>query len=351
MRVAIVALVLLVIVSFPLARTWHVSPDGTGDAPTIQAGVDSTAPGDTILLDDGTFIGDGNREIQITQTVVLRSENGPDYTTLYLDDHQGVHVTAADVVVEGITFEEGAPVHVFGGGIYVQGPRISVRNCRFQYCSGAGSGILFYSGATGACEVLNCAFLENSGVDIWDWSVMIYNYPDYVLFDGCLFANNVGCSLCSDRYVSIIVRNSTFNGNQGLAGEGSAITCGGPTEIENCIIAYSTGTSLPPIYSGLSSPDLSIRCTDIFGNTAAGQSADWVWDADPFDGIDGNLCMDPLFCGAASGDFSLYGNSPCLPENHPDGPGCGVIGAYGEGCPGSTHTEQTSWGSLKSLFR
>jgi hypothetical protein len=38
------------------AATWHVLPDGTGDAPTIQAAVDSSASGDSILVAAGTYL-------------------------------------------------------------------------------------------------------------------------------------------------------------------------------------------------------------------------------------------------------------------------------------------------------
>ena len=40
------------------AGTWRITSDGTGDAPTIQAGIDSAAAGDTIALANGTFTGD-----------------------------------------------------------------------------------------------------------------------------------------------------------------------------------------------------------------------------------------------------------------------------------------------------
>jgi hypothetical protein len=42
-----------------------VAPDGSGDAPTIQAAIDSSAPQDVVELADGTFIGPGNRDLDL----------------------------------------------------------------------------------------------------------------------------------------------------------------------------------------------------------------------------------------------------------------------------------------------
>ena len=44
-------------VSVTSARTWYITPDGTRDAPTIKAGADSAAYGDTLLLADGAYTG------------------------------------------------------------------------------------------------------------------------------------------------------------------------------------------------------------------------------------------------------------------------------------------------------
>lgn len=90
-------LVLLAAVTFTLtgptatARTWYIKADGTGDAPTIQDGIDSATAGDLVLVGPGTF----NSTIQvqvdgqpatvnayISKSLVLQSESGPSVTKI-----------------------------------------------------------------------------------------------------------------------------------------------------------------------------------------------------------------------------------------------------------------------------
>ena len=61
------------------AADYLVHPDGTGDFPTIQAALDAAGQGDVIELADGTFTGDGNRDIDyLGKAITVRSENGPE---------------------------------------------------------------------------------------------------------------------------------------------------------------------------------------------------------------------------------------------------------------------------------
>ncbi|MHC5184552.1 MAG: hypothetical protein ACYSPI_09805, partial [Planctomycetota bacterium] len=40
-----------------------VDPNGTGDYPTIQAAIDAAVDNDVVVLNPGTYTGDGNRDI------------------------------------------------------------------------------------------------------------------------------------------------------------------------------------------------------------------------------------------------------------------------------------------------
>ncbi len=52
-------------------------PDGSGNHPTIQAAIAAAAWGDTIALGDGTFTGDGNRDLRYAgKPIVLTSLSG-----------------------------------------------------------------------------------------------------------------------------------------------------------------------------------------------------------------------------------------------------------------------------------
>lgn len=54
-----------------------------GDYPTIQAGIDRTVDGDTVLVADGTYSGTGNRNIEfLGKSIVVMSENGAEYCTI-----------------------------------------------------------------------------------------------------------------------------------------------------------------------------------------------------------------------------------------------------------------------------
>jgi hypothetical protein len=108
--------------------------------------------------------------------------------------------------------------------------------------------------------------------------------------------------------------------------------------INRCVFAFNRGK----MYRA-DDATVTMACSDVFGNTRGSG----------FNGTDlgGNFSADPLFCDLEGGDYTLNADSPCLSGQHPDGADCGLIGAFGEGCGGSTPILETTWGSLKNLYR
>ena len=78
MRSAILLLLLSLLASPAAARTWYILPDGTGDAPDIQAAIDSIGDGDTVFVAAGTYY--VNLQITGIADFTLISESGHEVT-------------------------------------------------------------------------------------------------------------------------------------------------------------------------------------------------------------------------------------------------------------------------------
>jgi parallel beta helix pectate lyase-like protein len=123
-RVVVTVLLLPLVPSWALARTWHILNDGSGDAPTIQTGIDSAAAGDTVLVGPGTYL--VNLSVA-GKDLVLRSQAGPDVTVLDGSGRQDAVVYFSSVSrsaeLEGFTITGGTGRPrsgvADGGGIYL----------------------------------------------------------------------------------------------------------------------------------------------------------------------------------------------------------------------------------------
>jgi parallel beta-helix repeat protein len=119
----------LLLTSVCLARTWYVTlDDGSGDAVTIQAGIDSASAGDTVMVHPGTYV--ENIDF-LGKTIVVTSEYGPDSTVI--DGNQAGSVVTfssgetVNSVLEGFTITNGSGTYFDsyweygGGGIFCSG--------------------------------------------------------------------------------------------------------------------------------------------------------------------------------------------------------------------------------------
>jgi hypothetical protein len=386
----------LVLTSASPARTWYVKPDRTGDVPTIQAGVDSVAPGDTVLLASGIYTGTGNYNVVVIEDgFLICSETGnPEDCVIDCEgtpgsDRRGFDFESSwgsQTVLRGITIRN-SNVTGAGGAVLSKGT-LTIRDCVIESnVSSNGGGAVALIDAGDRFILKGCAFISNdTGGQLGGGAVLVIgsawlevkidscvfydnqatgggaiHFPQHEVeadITNCAFIENLalseGGAILVQNINSAFVENCTFCGND--APTGSAIYTWtdydwgeSTTDVRNCIIAYGTGGE--GYYQTDWIPnDRSLQCTDIYGN----EGGDYTGGLVPRLGVVGNFSACPAFCNIemVPYDLRLCSGSPCLPGNHPDGYDCGLVGALGEGCTcDPTRSQPAAWGSIKALFR
>ncbi len=143
-RAALLSLLGLFLASSPSqAHTWQVTPDGLGDAPTIQAAVDSSAAGDSILVAEGTYIENigflpGRTligswdpsftafDVATSPTIVDGDSSGSCLIADFGTEQDSLGLVAHLKLVNGVGYLDGSETR--GGGLFARG-LWNVRHC------------------------------------------------------------------------------------------------------------------------------------------------------------------------------------------------------------------------------
>jgi len=265
-------------------RPIFVKPDGTGAYATIQDAIDASLSGMTIELDDGVFTGAGNRDLNCRgKLLTIRSRSGDPRACVL--DAQGTagsqHLAfrfhmgeTEEMVVEGITMTGG--YNAVGGSVFISNTSPTFRRCVFTGNTGTSGGAVY----------------------------AYYNCPAH--FINCTFSHNTGGATTGGTFY---LNDANF-------------------VLDNCLITNSQSGAA--FYLNNSSPVLT--CCDIYGNAGG----DWTGILAEQLGINGNMCVDPLYCDPPAQNFMIDETSPCAPENNPE---CGLMGALGVGCYSSEVAE------------
>ncbi len=220
-----------------------------------------------------------------------------------------------------------------GAAIVNLSSRVTMTDCRFIRNGASFSGGAIYSTSLVAeparLAAMGCVFLDNVAGS-HGGAIDVVN-SEFSL-ESCTFARNAcgqnGGAIWAYAASVGTISSSVFYGNS--ASKGSSINCGASssTSFERTIMASNLGSM--PVYcdSILGPPAVTIVCSDVYGN----EIGDWTGCIASQSGTMGNLSLDPLFCNAASDDFYLQSNSPCLPPVSACGPmgiagDCGAFGA------------------------
>ncbi len=387
------------------ARTWNISPNGSGDAPTIQAGIDSAAVGDTVFLADGTYSGDGNRDISFRgkAITVCGNENqdciidcggsashehtgfiadqGESLTTMlsqvtirngYSEDGGGLVCSLSSgrggcpmimscmfenntAVYDGgavMAFDYASPVlascwfngntaGTFGGAIAVVSGTPTIIGCEFQGNSAYMGGALRATAATLA--VSYCNFYGNWSTGA-DGGAMDFQSCSVMLMQ-CTSSGNRspynGGSIHAGG-TGLYIVSSTFAADS--SGGGGMIACrdGGSLTVQKTVMAFGRNSSAVYCFPTAATPAFS--CCDVFGNSPG----DWVGCLAGQNGTNNNSSQDPLICDIKTKVFSVEDCSPCLPAHN----SCGQqIGAWGESCTCGHATVPSTWGAIKAMYK
>jgi len=384
--VSLLAVLFFVFPSGSLSRTWHVTADGTGDAPTIQAAVDSAGMNDTLLVGPGTYswsnqgTGDEYGMIHVMRgapALTIASEMGAGMTILDGEEqgriffYQGYTGTLGGLTIDGFTFTRGIPTQVdnlVGGAFTAHLSSPILRNCVFTSNTADQGGACWFGGQ-GRPEFVNCLFENNTAV--YGGAVFAVNTPFTVSLSGCVLQSN-GATRGGGFYgynVPLVAENCIIIGNYGSSdGGGMFLNRCYPSTVSRCTfyqneassgggISLLAGTNLTVDHTIITAcinggaaavPEtamLTFTCSDLFGNVGG----DWAGPIAGQYGANGNFSADPLFCGVSRLDLLLRADSPCAPGNHPAGAGCALVGARPVGC-GGVPIEERSWGAIKAMF-
>jgi hypothetical protein len=374
------------------ADTWVVLADGSGDAPTIQAAVDSTAPGDTVLVGPGVYV----EQVGIPgRPLTVRGMSGAEATTI---DAGGVGDTIAgwgvDLLVEdlrligaqsdgygfggaglrldgdasvrrcilesgvhcngnleltGSTVSGTSPQGLAYANVLFGGPSLRIEGCTFEEIDATVVQLWFQEVGTNSMNAVVRDNVFRSNVrhgggdfaaivayDAWGASLDLRVENNLFVDNGAVGVGNVSVGVTKTRRGTVVaVLGNTFVDTRGAALDGARLPYGARIE-RNVFADGEKGLVLDAAWELL-----VVSC-----NLAWNNGVDWEGFPDP-SGIDGNLTERPKFCDPVNGIYTVAANSPCLPANND----CGLrIGALGVGCD-PVSVERLSWGSIKGLYR
>ncbi len=244
-------------------KWWKVNAAGTGDAPTIQAAINSAYYYDRILLASGTYTGAGNYDIDFQgKPVVVTKEY--DSSTVVIDCQN-----------TGRAF--------WFHSAETPGTKIVGLRIRNGNVSGDGGAILCQNGASP--EIIDC------------------------LIENCRATGNGGAAAIFDSCKTLL-KGCTIVFGSGAIGGGVYISFPARPYVTNCLVTYSRGGGGVYHSGACGTGSGLVWNSDVFGNTGGNYTGSLTCCQGG-----GNFSLDPMYCDTTGGDFTVDLASPCVPIN------------------------------------
>ncbi len=364
-RTQIAAVLIVVLVGLAQAGTITVGSDPNCDFDTIQAGINAAIGGDVVIVADGVYTGDGNRDIDFGgKNITVRGKNGPENCIIDCQGteaelHRGFYFHSGEgpnSVLDGFTITNGCAYK--GGAIYCRySSSPTITNCiirgnisPYYYVPDPFHPMVILQDGGGIyCSesspiIKNCHFLENIATG---GGGAIYSYRGNSIVRNCVISGNqAGISggaigLYEDN---MYIHNCVITGNRVgflLHGIGGGISCSKSTStVTNCTI---TGNSAKYYGGGISAGGIVLTNCILWGNTHEEiYGSPLITYSDIQDGWPGtgNVDVDPCFVSPGywadandpdiivepndpnaiwiEGDYHLYPFSLCINAGDPN---------------------------------
>jgi parallel beta-helix repeat protein len=259
-----------------------------GDRPTIQAGIDVAADGDTVLIADGTYTRAGNFNLNFNgKAITVKSVNGAAATIIDCENRastRGVLFQNGETdtsVLDGLTIRNGNKDS--GGGIRIIDASPTIANCIITGNNADWGGGIHIS-ASSAPTIINCIITKNKAN--WGGAIRCDNEDCSPAIINCTITENAGGGIACFYFASLSIKNSILWGNNANGG----------------YEVFTGGDSLP----------ITITFSDVDGGQAGiGGAGAVIYES--------NISADPLFVDPANEDYHLSPRSPCLDAGATDG--------------------------------
>ena len=330
------------------------------EQPTIQAGIDASVDGDTVLVADGTYTGHGNKNLDYKgKAISVISENGATLTVIDCEfSGRGFYFINNETnysILEGFSIlhgsEGGYPENCGGGircennsnptvsrciisGNYGGGIKCQSSSPRISDCviSDNGASETYYGGGmlveNSSPTIINCEIIRNQAQN--GGAGLHLSGSSNPIISNCIISDNSALYYCgginvnNDSNPQLV--NCIIQGNScGKDGGGIQCKTNSTTTITNCTIANNSASwsgggimvkddsfvilsncifwdnNPDEIY--ISSGNLDITYSDIQGG----------WPGA------GNIDTDPLFVDPGNDDYHLHDYSPCIDRGTNEG--------------------------------